>query len=263
MKETGIVKILVSNLQKTYRNRQGEHVHALAGMDLQVREGEFMCLLGPSGCGKSTLLHIMAGFVRPSRGEVLIDGKPVAGPDPRYLTLFQNYGLFPWRSVLGNVEYGLEVQGVPRRERRSRAMEYVSMVGLDRFVHNHPHELSGGMQQRVALARALAVDPDILFMDEPLGALDAITRFRLQEEISRIWRDKGKTIVFVTHDIEEAVYLADRIAVMTPHPGRIKSIVPVPMGRPRDRTHPDFLRVRDQVYSELRLKPENVLDYCI
>ncbi|MGE5577779.1 MAG: ABC transporter ATP-binding protein [Syntrophothermus sp.] len=263
MKENVDVKILVSQLEKTFRNRRGETIQALAGLNLEVREGEFLCLLGPSGCGKSTLLHIMAGFEPATRGEVFIDGKPVTGPNPRYLTLFQNYGLFPWRNVLGNVEYGLEVQGAPREKRRRVAGEYISLVGLDKFIYNFPQELSGGMQQRVALARALAVDPEIVFMDEPLGALDAITRICMQEEISRIWREHKKTIVFVTHDIEEAVFLADRIVIMTPHPGRIKSIVPVPMGRARHRTQPDFVKVRDQVYIELQIETEETLDYNI
>lgn len=263
MKEDNNIKIRVSQLEKTFRNTGGETTQALVSVNLEVHEGEFVCLLGPSGCGKSTLLNIMAGFKRPSRGEVLIDGRRVTAPDPKYLTLFQNYGLFPWRNVLGNVEYGLEVQGVPKEERRRVANQYISLVGLDKFIYNHPHELSGGMQQRVALARTLAVDPEIIFMDEPLGALDAITRIRLQEEISRIWRNKEKTIVFVTHDIEEAVFLADRIVVMTPCPGRIKSIILVPMSRPRHRTHPDFVRVRDQVYVGLQLEEEEILDYHI
>ncbi|MHB1127766.1 MAG: ABC transporter ATP-binding protein [Bacillota bacterium] len=250
-------------MEKSFWNSRGTQQQALTGINLEVYQGEFLCLLGPSGCGKSTLLLLMAGFERPSKGEIAIYDQPVTGPNPKYITIFQNYGLYPWRNVMGNVEYGLEAQGMPREQRRKVAEEYIALVGLENFIHHHPHELSGGMQQRVALARALAVDPEIIFMDEPFGALDAITRFRMQEEIIRIWQEKQKTIVFVTHDIEEAAYLADRIVVMSPHPGKIKSIIPVSIGRPRDRTGYDFMRVRDRVYTDLQLKTEETLDYYI
>lgn len=256
-------KIEVRNVCKAFYNKRGEELQALVNISLDVYQGEFVCLLGPSGCGKSTLLNIMAGFDTPSLGEVRIDGNKVNGPDPRYITIFQDYGLFPWRSVLGNVEYGLEVRGVPLRERRETAMKYIQMVGLQGFLHSHPHELSGGMRQRVAIARALAVDPEIIFMDEPFGALDAMTRLKMQEEIARIWQEKQKTIIFVTHDIDEAVYLADRIVVMTPHPGRIKNIIDVPIGRSRDRTGYDFIKLRDIIYSELELTSREQIDYYI
>ncbi|GAW93688.1 ABC transporter ATP-binding protein [Calderihabitans maritimus] len=256
-------KILVENVSKVFTNSKGEEQPALREVNLEVREGEFLCLLGPSGCGKSTLLNLVAGFDQPSSGRVLIDGEVVTGPKPRYIAIFQNYGLFPWRTVLGNVEYGLEAKGVSRSRRREIAKEYIRLVGLEKFINSHPHELSGGMQQRVAIARALAVDPEVILMDEPFGALDAMTRLKMQEEIERIWQEKNKTIIFVTHDIEEAVYLADRIVVMTSHPGRIKSIIPVAIGRPRDRTSYDFFQVRDTIYKEFSLKRETSLDYYI
>lgn len=257
------VKIQVREAEKVFVNNRGEKQQALAKVNLEVYEGEFVCLLGPSGCGKTTLLSMIAGFNGPTAGEVLIDGEKVVRPDPRHITIFQEYGLFPWRSVLDNVAFGLESQGVPRAEREKTAMAYIKLVGLGEFARNHPGELSGGMKQRVALARALAVKPDIIFMDEPFGALDAMTRFKMQEEIVRIWQETNKTIIFVTHDIDEAVYLADRVVVMTPLPGKVKSIIPVSIGRQRDRTSIDFIKIRDRIYTEFALKPERKEDYAI
>jgi NitT/TauT family transport system ATP-binding protein len=257
------VKIQVREAEKVFVNNRGEKQQALAKVNLEVYEGEFVCLLGPSGCGKTTLLSMIAGFNGPTAGEVLIDGEKVVKPDPRHITIFQEYGLFPWRTVLDNVAFGLESQGVTRAEREKTAMEYIKLVGLEEFARNHPGELSGGMKQRVALARALAVKPDIIFMDEPFGALDAMTRFKMQEEIVRIWQETNKTIIFVTHDIDEAVYLADRVVVMTPLPGKVKSIIPVSIGRQRDRTSIDFIRIRDRIYTEFALKPERTEDYAI
>ena len=256
-------KIIIRNLQKTFQNSQGKRQEVLSDISLTIFEGEFICILGPSGCGKTTLLNLMAGFDRPTAGEVLIDGRPVTEPNPKHLTIFQNYGLFPWRTVLGNVAYGLEVRGIPRAEREGIALDYIRIVGLEDFYNHHPHELSGGMQQRVAIARALAVNPEILFMDEPFGSLDAFTRLYMQEEIVRLWQERQTTIVFVTHDIEEAVYLADRIVVMSSFPGCIRCIIPVPMGRPRDRTDYDFIQVRDHVYGKLQLKQTGTVDYYI
>jgi NitT/TauT family transport system ATP-binding protein len=256
-------KIVVSEVEKTFSDKQGGEKQVLVPVNLTVHQGEFLCLLGPSGCGKTTLLNMMAGFDFPTRGTIKINGEEVMAPNPKYLTIFQNYGLYPWRSVLGNVEYGLEVQGVPKEERRQKAMELIKLVGLTGALHNHPHELSGGMQQRVAIARALAVDPEILFMDEPFGALDAMTRHKMQEELIRIWQEKNKTIVFVTHDIDEAVYLADRVAIMTVHPGKIEEIMPIELGRPRDRTSYDFIRIRDKVYQAFQLVQRAELDYHI
>lgn len=250
------VKINAENVVKSFKGRQQEEKLALSQVNLQVHQGEFLCLLGPSGCGKTTLLNMMAGFDTPSQGVITIDGQQVTKPHPKHITLFQSYGLFPWRNVLKNVEYGLETSGVPKTQRKAIAMEYIRMVGLEGFVHHHPYELSGGMQQRVALARALAVDPDILFMDEPFGALDAINRMKMQGEMERLWQGKNKTVVFVTHDIEEAVYLGDRIVVMTPHPGKISKVVPVSLPRPRNRSDLEFLKVRDEIFRIFSLQQE-------
>jgi NitT/TauT family transport system ATP-binding protein len=205
----------------------------------------------------------LAGFEKPSAGSVSINGQEVMGPHPKHITLFQNYALFPWRDVRKNIEYGLEVARVPVNERRQRAMEYIRMVGLENFINHHPAELSGGMQQRVAIARALAVDPDIIFMDEPFGALDAITRIKMQDEIERIWLEKQKTVVFVTHDIDEAVYLADRVVVMTPHPGKISSIINIELGRSRNRNNWDFIKYRDQIFMEFSLQKDTSIEYEI
>lgn len=248
---------------KTYIDARGRAHAALKKIDLEVNEGELLCLLGPSGCGKTTLLQIMAGFAQPSRGYVAIDGKIVGQPHVKNVILFQDYGLFPWRNVLANVEFGLEVNGLPSRQRREKAMALIRLVGLEQFVTNHPHELSGGMRQRVAVARALAVDPEIIFMDEPFGALDAMTRLKMQEEITQIWQEKQKTIVFVTHDVGEAVYLADRIAIMSPSPGRISKLVDVPLGRPRNRGSADFIRVQDFIYAEFEMCVREEIDYYI
>lgn len=257
------LKIEVKGVTKSFQNSKKAEQRVLDEVHLEIYEGEFICLLGPSGCGKTTLLNILAGFEKPSTGTVTIDGQQVKEPHPKHITIFQNYGLLPWRNVLKNVEYGLEVGGVPAAERRQRALEYVRMVGLESFVNHHPAELSGGMQQRVAIARALAVDPDIIFMDEPFGALDAITRIKMQDEIERIWLTKHKTIVFVTHDIDEAVYLADRVVVMTPHPGKISSIINIELGRSRNRNNWDFIKYRDQIFAEFSLQKENSIEYEI
>jgi len=187
----------------------------------------------------------------------------VTQPSPNYVTIFQDYGLLPWRSVKKNVELGLESKKISKEERSRIADEFIELVGLSKFSKHHPTELSGGMQQRVAIARALSVDPEIIFMDEPFGALDAMTRMSMQDEISNIWEQKKKTIIFVTHDIEEAVFLADRIVIMTPGPGKVKSIIDVPIDRKRDRTSEDFLRIRDKVFIDLKMKKEDETEYFI
>jgi NitT/TauT family transport system ATP-binding protein len=234
-----------------YGLRKACNLAVLQTVDLEIYEGEFLCLLGPSGCGKTTLLNILAGFERPSFGSVLIDGETVERPHPKRITIFQEYALLPWRTVLGNVEFGLEMARAPKQERRRRARELLDLVGLTGMEARMPRELSGGMRQRVAVARSLAVDPDILFMDEPFGALDALTRIRMGEELVRIWLQKKNTIVFVTHNIDEAVYLADRIVVLTALPGRIRNIISVVASRPRDRTGYDFVRLREKVFTSL------------
>ncbi len=237
--------------------------NVLEQVSLEIKKGEFICLLGASGCGKSTLLNVLAGFLKPDTGSVTIDGKIVTKPDKRYLTIFQNYGLFPWRSVLKNVELGLENSKMSKEEKRKLALKYIDMVGLKGVEHKHPAQLSGGMQQRVAIARALVVEPEVLFMDEPFGALDAMTRMKLQDDMLDICRRFNTTIIFVTHDIEEAVYLADRIVILEPNPGRIKKIVEVEMRGDRERTSDDFLLVRDHIFESMNMKKDHELEYYL
>lgn len=255
--------ITISDASREYYLKEKGKMTALHKVNLEIEEGEFICLLGPSGCGKSTLLNMIAGFDRPTSGSVKIHGEVVTKPSENRITIFQNYGLLPWRNVLRNVELGLEAKNISKKERRQIAEEYIELVGLSAYKHHHPAQLSGGMQQRVALARALAVDPEILLMDEPFGALDAMTRMSMQDEIERLWQEKKKTIIFVTHDIEEAVFLADRIVIMTPSPGRIKSIIKVPLARKRDRTGNDFIKIRDRVFEEFGFKDTAEVNFFI
>ncbi|MGI6590955.1 MAG: ABC transporter ATP-binding protein [Eggerthellaceae bacterium] len=257
--------IEIENVEKTYNTPGGGTFTALSGVNLTVERGEFVCLLGPSGCGKSTLLNAVAGFDLATGGSVRINGKEVAGPSPEYVTIFQAYGLFPWRTVLENVELGLEQKkGLSKQEVRATALKYIELVGLSDFADAHPSQLSGGMQQRVSIARGLAVDPEILFMDEPFGALDAITRMKLQDDVRTIAKETDKTVLFVTHDIEEAVYLADRIVVMAANPGRVSQIVDVPISQGfRERTSEDFLAIRDKAFRALHMKHELPEDYTI
>lgn len=252
--------IEISGVSKAFWQK-GNRLQVLDNVSLEIKQGEFVCLLGPSGCGKSTLLNSIAGFEGVDQGYIKIDHELVTAPSSKYVTIFQNYGLLPWRSVLKNVELGLETTKHSRKERAAIARKYIDLVGLNKFEKSHPHQLSGGMQQRVAIARAFAVNPDILFMDEPFGALDAITRLKMQKDILEITRTQKKTTIFVTHDIEEAVYLADRIVIMTPNPGRIKEIVPVKLPTGRDRTSDDFIRVRDRVFEILNMKEITTLEY--
>jgi NitT/TauT family transport system ATP-binding protein len=226
-------------VQKVFRSG-GREVMALDGIDLEVAPGEFVCLLGPSGCGKSTLLNAIAGFAPPTRGTVLAGGRPVTGPGPDRAMVFQEYALFPWMTVEANVAFGLELRREPRAAIRSRVDALLRQLGLAEFRDRFPKDLSGGMRQRVAIARVLAIDAPILLMDEPFGALDALTRRNLQEELLRIWAGSGKTVLFVTHGIEESVFLADRVVVMTYRPGAVKEIVPVPLPRPRDPSSSEF-----------------------
>ena len=218
-------QIVIEGVKHIYRPPRGRPVLALEDISLDVREREFVALLGPSGCGKSTLLYLIGGFLPTETGRILIDGKPVAGPGPDRGIVFQHFALFPWKTVRANILYGLERQGLPRDERERRAQAYIDLVGLKGFEDSYPSQLSGGMKQRTALARTLAFDPQILLMDEPFGALDAQTRSLMQAELLRIWQRTPKTVIFVTHDVQEAVYLADRVAVMSARPGRIKAIV--------------------------------------
>ncbi|MGW5017278.1 ABC transporter ATP-binding protein [Streptomyces cacaoi] len=228
---------------------------ALQDVELDVGAGEFTVVVGPSGCGKSTLLDLLGGLERPSSGRVLLDGEPVTGPGPERSTVFQQYALLPWRTARANVEFGLEAAGVPRRERAARAREFLQLVGLRAFEDRYPHELSGGMRQRVAIARSLACDPEVLLMDEPFAALDAQTRETLQDELLGIWQRTGKTVVFITHSIDEAVLLGQRVAVLTSRPGRVKEVVDIELdarGEPGDpRSSARFAAHRRQVWELL------------
>lgn len=232
-----------------------KQVLALSSVSFDVTEGSFVAIVGPSGCGKSTLLRVCDGLIPPTQGEVLLYGEPVRGPGRERAMVFQQHNLFPWRTALGNVEFGLEMLGVPKQERRARAKHYLALVGLEAFADYYPHQLSGGMQQRVGLARALAVEPQVLLMDEPFGALDAQTRSLLQEELARIWSQNRKTVLFVTHDIEEALFLSDRVIVMSSRPGRVVRDITVPFGRPRSeevRVQPDFAALKEDIWLTLK-----------
>jgi len=230
------MKLQVDNVSKRFLTDTGEEVDALRGVSLDVREGEFICILGPSGCGKTTLLRIIAGLEQPTEGQVLVDGEPVDGPTPRLGMIFQDYSLYPWRRVIDNISFGLELAGVEKAARTATARKYLELVGLGEFADAFPYELSGGMRQRVAVARALAIDPAVVLMDEPFGALDAQTRNAMQRELLEIWEKTKKTVLFVTHSVDEAVFLADRIVVLTTRPGRIHEVVDVPEPRPGNRT---------------------------
>ena len=218
----------------TFDNGSGG-VLALSNIDFEVRDNEFITVIGPSGCGKTTLLRIIAGLIPYDQGEVTIDGRPVTGPGPERAVVFQNFALMPWADVLTNVTFGLDIRGTPKDECHAKARELIKLVGLEGFEKRLPKELSGGMQQRVGLARALAVDPQILLMDEPFGELDEQTRRLLQEQLLRLWEQERKTVVFITHSMDEAVMLGDRVTLMTPRPGRVKEIIDVPLKRPRLR----------------------------
>lgn len=232
-------------------NRDGKNTPVLNDINLEVGDGEFLCLLGPSGCGKSTLLNTMAGFLSPTSGAITVDGEAVRGPDPRRIFVFQERGVFPWLTVEGNIGFGLFK--LPRAERDHRIAHYIKMVGLEGFEKTYPPELSGGMKQRLEVARALAVNPDMLFLDEPFGALDSITRLIMRGELLRIWQAERKTIIFVTHDIDEAVQLADRVVVMSSRPAIIQQIVTIDISHPRDISSPHYLELRDGIFKQIGL----------
>jgi ABC-type nitrate/sulfonate/bicarbonate transport system ATPase subunit len=243
------VKLAVRGVTKRYAGPPP--VSVLEPIDLDVAEGEFICILGPSGCGKSTLLQIVAGFHPPTAGTIAIDGAPVVGPDPRRIFVFQERGVFPWLTAADNIAFGLAK--LPPAERAARVAKLVELVGLGKFENAYPHELSGGMKQRVEVARALAVDPDMLFLDEPFGALDSMTRLTMRSELLRIWQAAKTTILFVTHDVEESVQLADRVVVMSARPAKIQRIVDIDIPRPRDISAPRYLELRDGILAEIGL----------
>src|SRR5437763_1491431 len=246
----GDVKLEARSISKTFDTRH-RVVEVLRDVTVQVESSHFVSIVGASGCGKTTLLRIVDGLIEPSDGEILIDGQPVVGPGLDRAFVFQQDALFPWRTVMDNVIFGLEVQRTKKREAVERAQEYIQLVGLAGFEHHFPHELSGGMRQRANLARALTVDPQVLLMDEPFAALDAQTREIMQSELLRIWRSNRKTVLFITHQIDEAVYLSDRVIVMTARPGRIKAVVEVDIPRPRQlsiKRTPQFLEIVDEIW---------------
>jgi NitT/TauT family transport system ATP-binding protein len=243
-------RLRLDNIRVDFQARHGQ-VEALAGISLRIEPGEFVCIVGPSGCGKSTLVGVIAGFVRPSRGTVSMDGAPVKGAGPNRAVIFQEAALFPWLSAVQNVEFALR-HVRDRRERRHRAMRHLEMVHLSRFAHAHPHELSGGMRQRVAIARALALEPEVLLMDEPFAALDAHTRDLLIQEVQRIWQETRQTVLMVTHNVLEAVTLADRVICMATRPGRIKQDIRIDLPRPREVESPETSRIAQLILAGLR-----------
>lgn len=241
-----MAQIIVNNVQKVFKT-PGKDVVALKDINLEIKQGEFVCLLGPSGCGKSTLLNAVAGFALPSDGEITVDGKRITGPGPDRGMVFQEYALFPWMTITQNIAFGLEVQKKSKAEIDLTVNQLLELLHLTDFRDRFPKDLSGGMRQRVAIARVLALDSPIMLMDEPFGALDALTRRNLQDELLRIWEKLGKTIIFVTHSIEESIYLADRIVVMTYRPGTVKRDQRVDMPRPRDPASPEFNELKREL----------------
>jgi NitT/TauT family transport system ATP-binding protein len=231
-----MIKLVVQKVSKTYKSgKEGKEVEALAGIDLEIKEGEFFSIVGPSGCGKSTLLYIIGGFIPPSDGTILVNGKEMTSPGVDRGIVFQEFALFPWKTVIQNILYGLEQRKMAKNERVKIAEKYIELTGLGGMENLYPKELSGGMKQRVAIARTLACDPEILLMDEPFGSLDAQTRVFMQDELLRIWDKTRKTVLFVTHSIEEAVHLSDRVAIFSHRPGKIKEILLIDIPRPRIR----------------------------
>jgi NitT/TauT family transport system ATP-binding protein len=250
--DPGVPKVELDAISLSYKTTAGERLLALDNISLEVRQGEFLCIVGPSGCGKSTLLHLIAGLHRQTSGSVLVDGKPVQGPGTDRILIFQELGLFPWLTVGENVEFGMKMKDISKAERAERTQYYLRLVHLSKFRDSYTHQLSGGMRQRVALARALATEPDVLLMDEPFAALDAQTRDLLHDELERIWAETGRTIIFVTHNVREAVRLADRVALLTFRPGRVKQEFAIDLPRPRHIEETDVARTAKDILGCLR-----------
>jgi len=254
----------IKNVSKKFVSNNRE-ILAVDNISFEVKYNEFLSIVGPSGCGKSTLLRMIAGLEKPTSGEILMEGRRIEGPGAERGLVFQQYTLLPWRNVLDNVAFGLEIRGVPKRERYEIARRFIRMMGMEGFEEAYPYELSGGMQQRVAIARTLANDPKVVLMDEPFAALDVQTRAILQHELLKIWEREKKTVVFVTHSVEEAVYLSDRVIVMTARPGRIKDIIPIDLPRPRKRDSLEFIEYRRRIENILKdevLKSYNMYRYA-
>lgn len=247
-----VPKLELQEVSLSYKTESGERLLALDRIQLQVRQGEFLCLVGPSGCGKSTLLHLIAGLHQPTSGSVLVDERPVTAPGTDRILIFQEHGLFPWLTVGENVEFGMKMKGVPKAERDEKTEKYLRLVQLAKFRKSRPHQLSGGMRQRVALARALAAEPDVLLMDEPFAALDAQTRDLLHDELERIWAETGRTILFVTHNVREAVRLGDRVVLLSFRPGRVKTEFEVDLPRPRHLEEVEVARTAREILDSLR-----------
>ena len=251
--EERCVKVKIDHVEKIYDGRKGKMI-ALNGVDLDIMENEFICVVGPSGCGKSTLLNIIAGLLEPTSGAVYVNGKKVEGTGTERGVVFQQYALFPWLTVMKNVMFGLKLKGISDEEAKKIAMKYIKMVELEDFVDSYPKELSGGMKQRVAIARAYAVQPEVLLMDEPFGALDAQTRTQLQSELIRTWKEEKKTCFFITHDVEEAIILATKVIVMSARPGRIKTIIDIDLPYPRTqemKMEQQFLDLKARIWGEV------------
>lgn len=258
MNLTGHSGLTCQGVSKTYQTKNGP-ISALKDVSFHVKEGEFVCIVGPSGCGKTTLLKLIAGLLEPSSGHILFSQDSQDGIS-RSALVFQEHGLFPWMTVLGNVAFGLEMRGKGRKERWDLSRPFIEKVGLSRFVNNYPHELSVGMRQRVGIARAFVADPQILLMDEPFGSLDAQTKLILQEELLKIWRENQKCVVYITHDIEEALFLGDRVLVMTARPGHIREEIPIPFSRPRDlsiKERIDFVKMKGHIWKILEEEVRN------
>jgi NitT/TauT family transport system ATP-binding protein len=246
----GPTLIRIEKLTKTF-DSNGKSVSAIKELNLMIEEGEFVSLLGPSGCGKTTILRLIAGLETPTEGVIYERGRKVEGPGPDRGMVFQEFALFPWRTVVKNIEFGLEIKGMPKEERRKIAEKYIDLVNLEGFEDTHPNELSGGMKQRVGIARALANEPDVLLMDEPFGSLDAQTRNIMQRELLRIWEKTGKTVIFVTHSVDEALFLSDRVIVLTTRPASVKKEFNIDLPRPRDRAGKDFAKIRHEILTEV------------
>jgi len=243
-------KIEIKNLRKVYDTPERK-VHALEGVNIDIEDGEFLCLVGLSGCGKTTLLNMLAGFVEITAGTILMDGKTITDEYDKGV-VFQEYALFPWLTAVQNVEYGLKIRNVPEKERKEISVRFLQLVRLEEFANLFPHSLSGGMRQRVAVARALAFDPQVLLMDEPFGALDAQTREELQELTVDVWQKTKKTVIYVTHNLSEAVFMGSRVVVFIPQPGRIREIINIDMPRPRDALSPEFIKIQRNINELIR-----------